>query len=64
MQNRGVDLAIKALFNGKERDAEDWKQLFQDADPRFKFLGISVAPGIPLAVIQAQWEQSSIAKSL
>ncbi|KAF7512644.1 hypothetical protein GJ744_000905 [Endocarpon pusillum] len=60
---RAADLGLKALFNGKERDAEDWKQLFHDADPRFKFLGLSVAPGFPSAVIQTQWEQSSIAKS-
>jgi hypothetical protein len=61
--NRGVDLAIKALFNGKERDADDWKKLFEDADPRFRFLNVSVAPGIPLAVIQAQWEPDNIANS-
>jgi len=29
---------MKATFNSKERDLDDWKRLFAKADTRFKFI--------------------------
>ncbi|KAJ4288909.1 hypothetical protein N0V90_011250 [Kalmusia sp. IMI 367209] len=53
---RGFDLAMKALQNAKERDAQDWKDLFHNADPRFKLEDIKTPPGATLAIISATWE--------
>jgi SAM-dependent methyltransferase len=53
---RTMDLTMLELHNGKERDDDDWRQLFNDCDPRFKYLGVTRPPGSRLAVVQAKWE--------
>jgi hypothetical protein len=54
-----MDLSMKAFLNAKEREADDWKHLFADADPGFKFLGVQMTLGSPIGVIQARWEPST-----
>lgn len=54
--SRNLDLAMKEIQNAKERDADDWKKLFEDADPRFKFKGIKTPVGSILSMISATWE--------
>jgi hypothetical protein len=51
-----MDLSMLELHNGKERDADDWEQLFKDCDSRFKFLGTTRVPGSRLGVVEAKWE--------
>ena len=47
---------MKEIQNAKERDADDWKQLFQNADPRFKFCGAKKPPLSTLAIMEVSWE--------
>ena len=47
---------MKELLNAKERTSEQWKQLFHDADPRFKLLQIKKPPASELSVIEYSWE--------
>ena len=42
-------------FNSRERDLEEWKHLFQDADSRFDFIGVEEPRGSALAIIEARW---------
>ena len=55
---------MMSLFNGKERGEEDFRQIFERADPRFKFQGgkrPALNPaGIPekglLSIMEATWQ--------
>ena len=47
---------MKAKFNSKERDADDWAALFKAADPRFKVRRVSCSPGSILSIIEAVWQ--------
>ena len=58
MAYRGYDLAMKHTFNSKERDADDWLQLLQVADTRFKLKEIRASPGSFLSVIDVIWEDN------
>jgi hypothetical protein len=42
-------------FNGKERDLQEWKDLFESADPRFRVNGVNKSPGSALSVLEAIW---------
>ena len=53
---RTMDLSMLELHNGKERDADDWEQLFRDCDSRFKFLGTTRVPGSRFGIVEAKWE--------
>ncbi|KAK7182251.1 hypothetical protein DPSP01_006969 [Paraphaeosphaeria sporulosa] len=53
---RIFDTAVRALTNGKEREANDWKALFAEADSRFQILSIEKPPVSSLGIIVAQWE--------
>lgn len=46
------------FHNSKERDRDDWAQLFQDADPRFRFVGLKQPAFSELGIIEAAWEPS------
>ena len=47
---------MKAIFNGKERDANEWAALFDRIDPQMKFLGVRRHPKSRWAVMEAVWE--------
>lgn len=53
---RGSDLLMWALNNSQERDEGDWRALFEAADPRFRFTGVSRLPNSVLTLIEAVWE--------
>jgi hypothetical protein len=54
---RSMDMIMLTLFNARERDQDDWKNLFELADPGFKFLSAKRAKeSEPPAVIVASWE--------
>ena len=44
------------ILNARERDGAEWRDLFQLADERFKFLGVKKPKGSNLALIEARWE--------
>ncbi|KAH6675785.1 putative O-methyltransferase [Halenospora varia] len=52
---RIFDLAMKQMANGKERDVQDWIQLFKSADERFVFEGVKMPEGSKLAIIEFSW---------
>jgi len=54
---RGSDLVMKSCLNGRERDADDWAQLLEKSDSRFRFQGVKSVPGSRFSVIEAIWEE-------
>ena len=61
--NRVRDMAMMLMFNARERMESDWKDLFEAADSRFKFVGVKRALGsgnIPQyavpCIIEAVWD--------
>jgi hypothetical protein len=52
---RVMDISMKALNNARERDSETWAALFKEADPRYRFKGISLPQGARMAIIEAEW---------
>ena len=47
---------MKAMFNAKERDLNDWNNLLLKADPRFKILRVNKLTSSPLALIEVSWD--------
>lgn len=47
------------MQNSKERDPNDWENLFHDADSRFKLVGITIPPKSKLAIIEVCWDEIS-----
>lgn len=50
-----TDLRLMALFNGKERPVEAWKEIFRAADERFEVATVKANPQNFFAVIEAVW---------
>jgi hypothetical protein len=50
-----ADLTMLQLFNGKERDLQEWQDLLEMADPRFHFTNVSKVAGSALSVLEAIW---------
>ena len=44
-----------SILNARERDADEWRSLFAEADPRFKFQGVKQPKGSNLAIMEAIW---------
>lgn len=44
------------ILNARERDADEWRSLFKEADTRFDFLGVKQPEGSSLAIMEARWE--------
>jgi len=53
---RSMDLTMLELQNARERELQDWKDLFALADERFKFVGVVMPPGSNLAIIIVEWQ--------
>lgn len=51
-----MDVMMMALLNGKERGADEWKELFKQADPRFKWNGSNRPEGSLLWITEVTWE--------
>lgn len=54
-RRRQLDINMMTLQNAKLRSAEEWKQLFEQADSRFKFGGITIPPGSALGFVEVEW---------
>lgn len=50
-----TDLRLMALFNGKERPVDAWRQIFRSADERFEITDVKSNPQNFFAVIEAVW---------
>lgn len=48
-----------SLFDGQERDLDEWVDLFHRADERFMFVGMSKAPGANLSTLEFLWAPKS-----
>ena len=44
------------FHNAKERNEDDWIQLFRDADEGFEFQGVMRPPFCRYGIIEAQWK--------
>jgi len=51
-----MDLAMKAVFNSRERTVADWTSLFQSADERFALVDVKRGGGEGLAVLRFVWD--------
>jgi hypothetical protein len=56
MSLRAMDLTMLEIGNAKERDLDEWTNLFEEADSRFIFQGIKQPLDSRLAIIEATWE--------
>lgn len=45
------------LHNAKERDMDDWNDLFKQADPRFRLENVKKPRGSRLAILEVVWER-------
>ncbi|KAF7563540.1 hypothetical protein G7046_g599 [Stylonectria norvegica] len=52
---RTIDVLMQTVCNSRERDVEDWKFVFRQADTRFKWKGAWKSSGTPWFV-EAIWE--------
>ena len=51
-----MDLNMLGILNARERDADEWRSLFKEADTRFDFLGVKQPEGSSLAIMEARWK--------
>lgn len=56
IQRRAYDMLMMTLFNAREREMEDWIQLFEKADNRFKFKSAQKPDIGTMGVMIAVWE--------
>ncbi|KAG8426079.1 hypothetical protein J3459_008480 [Metarhizium acridum] len=53
---RLLDVLMKTVCNGREREISDWKVLFEEADARFVWQGAWKSSG-NLWFVEAQWQE-------
>ena len=53
---RRMDLNMLGILNARERDADEWRLLFLEADTRFQFLGVKQPEGSALAIMEVRWK--------
>lgn len=51
-----MDLTMLEIGNAKERDLDEWKALFQQADTRFVLKDVQQPPGSALSILEFIWE--------
>ncbi|KAK3689903.1 S-adenosyl-L-methionine-dependent methyltransferase [Podospora appendiculata] len=56
---RGLDLVMLELFNAHEREMDDWRALFAEADARFEFKGGWLPKGSNKWIFVAEWKGES-----
>ncbi|KAF7945255.1 hypothetical protein EAE96_010033 [Botrytis aclada] len=54
---RSLDMIMLSMHNSREREAEEWQDIFREADPRFGVLKIWTPAGASLAIIEAVWQE-------
>ncbi|OCL11850.1 O-methyltransferase [Glonium stellatum] len=58
---RTMDITMLKLLNARERDEDDYAELFRQADPRFKFLGAGTSKGCRMHIMEAVWNPEGAA---
>lgn len=53
---RNIDICMMVAMNAKEREEADWQALFEKADPRYKYLGVTKPKNSRMWLIEAIWE--------
>ena len=53
---RTMDLVMMEVGNAKERSEEQWKKLFEEADGRWRWVGVRRMVGSALGILEAVWE--------
>ena len=53
---RTMDLVMMEVGNAKERSEEEWKKLFEEADGRWRWVGVRTMVGSALGILEAVWE--------
>jgi hypothetical protein len=54
-----MDVTMLELLNARERDENDYAELFKTADPRFKFTGARTSKGCLMHIMEAIWDPES-----
>ena len=52
---RTTDMTMLSVNKGQERDAEEWKAIFKDSDPRFHLIAIRTLAESSVALIEYEW---------
>ena len=52
---RTMDLFMQVTVNAREREADDWRGLFERADERYRFGGIWKVEGSGMWFVEAEW---------
>jgi hypothetical protein len=52
---RTMDLFMQVTVNAREREADDWTELFKEADARYKFNRFWTPEGSRMSFIEAEW---------
>lgn len=55
-KDRMMDVMMMSLMNGKERELEEWKALFEQVDPGYKWGGAIRPDGSRLWIYTVTWE--------
>ncbi|PHH83547.1 hypothetical protein CDD83_2962 [Cordyceps sp. RAO-2017] len=53
---RGMDLTMLVLLNAQERDEQQFRALFEAADERFVFKGVTRTDDCRMSIVEAVWE--------
>ena len=51
-----MDMLMLTTTNSRLHDADEWQQIFQDADTRFGPTKCWVPQGAALAIVEAVWQ--------
>jgi hypothetical protein len=54
---RTLDLFMQVTVNARERDPDDWRELFRRADGRFRFNGIWRPKNSRMWFVEAEWTE-------
>ena len=52
-----MDMLMLSICNARERDEEDWRQVFKEADSRFEVLRVFTPKGSALGIIDVVWKE-------
>lgn len=52
----GMDMIMLSLCNARERERDDWVDIFKQVDERFKVVNAYVPKGAALGIVEAVWE--------
>lgn len=60
---RIMDMLMRTVCNAREREVDDWKSLFEQAHPCFRWKGATLLSG-RLSFVEAVWEEGTQAELL